>query len=183
MALHGDRAPPVSIIDSTKTFRAKLKRDFRPAHWDFAQFENDARRDGLQLRHWKRHKPNKAPPTDAGPDAMDIETKDAEENEPYRFAKYNLDISVPQYDDDKYNTHLRNADWSREETDYLVGLVKEYAQKWPLIIDRYEWPPRQDSADSMALVRETRDLEALKARYYQVWVLQPCVGDIARLVG
>jgi DNA methyltransferase 1-associated protein 1 len=33
LALHGDRAPPVSIIDSTKTFRGKLKRDFRPSKW------------------------------------------------------------------------------------------------------------------------------------------------------
>ncbi|KIV99278.1 uncharacterized protein PV09_09046 [Verruconis gallopava] len=175
LALHGDRAPPVSILDSTKTFRAKLKRDFKPAHWEFAPFTNEARTDGLRLRHWKRHKPNKAPAAaaapDAGPDAMDIENKDPDASEPYRFAKYNVDISVPQYDDEKYEAHLKSDDWSREETDYLIGLVKEYAQKWPIIIDRYEWPPGASSDDATALARpqDARTLESLKARYYQVW--------------
>ena len=169
LALHGDRAPPVAIIDSHKTFRAKLKRDFKPSHWDFASFTNDARRDDLQLRHWKRHKPNRAQSAPGNADAMDVENSDPDAPEPYRFAKYNVDISVPQYDDEKYNTHLRSAEWSREETDYLLGLVKEYAQKWPIIIDRYEWPPGQPDGDSTALVG-SRTLEQLKARYYQVWV-------------
>jgi DNA methyltransferase 1-associated protein 1 len=167
LALHGDRAPPVAIIDSHKTFRAKLKRDFKPARWEFAAFTNDARRDDLQLRHWKRHKPIHRP---SSGDAMDIENNAPEDaSEQYRFAKYNVDISVPQYDDEKYARHLASAEWSREETDYLLGLVKEYAQKWPIIIDRYEWPPGSADAESTALVG-TRTLEQLKARYYQVWV-------------
>ena len=111
---------------------------------------------------------------------MDIENNDPDAPAPYRFAKYNVEISVPQYDDEKYNAHLLSTDWTREETDYLLGLVKEYAQKWPIIVDRYEWPPGGVQADSTALARteDTRTLEQLKARYYQVWV-----RSIARIGG
>jgi DNA methyltransferase 1-associated protein 1 len=132
----------------------------------------------LQLRHWKRHKPNK--PRDHNPDAMEIENSDPDAPEPYRFAKYNVDISVPQYDDEKYNAHLLSTDWSREETDYLMALVKEYAQKWPIVIDRYEWPPDGVEVDPTAVARagDARTLEQLKARYYQVWV-----GYVHRLWG
>ena len=104
---------------------------------------------------------------------MDIENNDPDAPEQYRFAKYNVEISVPQYDDAKYEEHLKSAEWSREETDYLIGLVKEFAQKWPIIIDRYEWPPPgavQGESTALARTGEERTLEQLKARYYQVWV-------------
>jgi DNA methyltransferase 1-associated protein 1 len=106
---------------------------------------------------------------------MDIENKDPDAPDVYGFAKYNVDISVPEYDDEKYEAHLRSDDWSKEETDYLMTLVKEYAQKWPIVIDRYEWPPGGlGSEESTALARpqDARSLEALKARYYHVWVSQ-----------
>jgi DNA methyltransferase 1-associated protein 1 len=119
---------------------------------------------------------------------MDIENKDPDTPEPYRFAKYNVDISVPQYDDEKYNKHLQSNEWSREETDYLIALVKEYAQKWPIIIDRYEWPPGGAGAeDSTALSRQrdSRTLEALKARYYHVWVsatMSSCIASTTLVI-
>jgi hypothetical protein len=33
LALHGDRAPPISVLDPAKSFKGKLKRDFKPARW------------------------------------------------------------------------------------------------------------------------------------------------------
>ncbi|KAA8893724.1 hypothetical protein FN846DRAFT_977628 [Sphaerosporella brunnea] len=49
---------------------------------------------------------------------------------------------------------LKNDDWSREETDYLFSMCREYDLRFPIIWDRYEWPSKQ------------RSLEDLKARYY-----------------
>jgi hypothetical protein len=37
----------------------------------------------------------------------------------------------------EYNRHLQSDDWSREETDYLVGLVTEYDIRWVLICRLY----------------------------------------------
>jgi DNA methyltransferase 1-associated protein 1 len=88
----------------------------------------------------------------------------------YEFAKYNVDVTVPAFTDEQYERYLKDADWTRDETDYLMSLVKSYAQKWPVIIDRYEWAPMmQGESQELELAKNnSRDLESLKARYYFV---------------
>ncbi|QDS76480.1 hypothetical protein FKW77_005105 [Venturia effusa] len=181
LALHGDRAPPVAIIDSTKTFRAKLKRDFRPSRWEHAQFTNSARSDGLQLRHWQKATPRKPPTDQVATDAEDTTTPLAPPSKEYQFAKYNVSITVPSFTNEEYSTHLESTEWTREETDYMLGLVKDYSQKWPIIYDRYEWTaPQVDSSqrfanqeDYLKAVMKSkphgRKLEQIKARYYEIW--------------
>ncbi|RDI85151.1 hypothetical protein Vi05172_g4680 [Venturia inaequalis] len=180
-ALHGDRAPPVAIIDSTKTFRAKLKRDFRPSRWEHAQFTNSARSDGLQLRHWQKATPQKPATDQVATDAMDTMTSTAPPTKEYQFSKYDVSITVPTFTDEEYSTHLRSTEWTREETDYMLGLVKDYSQKWPIIYDRYEWTaPQVDSSQKFANQEDYlkavmkskphgRKLEQIKARYYEIW--------------
>lgn len=175
LALHGERAPPVSIIDSGKQYRAKIHRDFKPSHWENTAFGNGARSDGLQLRHWRKRKPIS---TEV---AMDQDNKEDGQLQPepekeYEFARYNISVTVPTYTDEQYDAHLTNDDWSKAETDYLLDLVKSYNQRWAVVVDRYEWAPpmtedTEDNTTSIAKASDVRSrkLEALKARYYQVW--------------
>jgi DNA methyltransferase 1-associated protein 1 len=93
------------------------------------------------------------------------------------FAKYNAQVSVPQYTDEQYQQHLKSEDWSREETDYLMELVRDFDIRWPLIWDRYEWTPQAtngvadaDGDESKAIVpaAQARSMEDLKTRFYEV---------------
>ena len=87
-----------------------------------------------------------------------------------------MQITVPTYTDEHYEAHLKSDSWTREETDYLMELVKDYAQKWPVIIDRYEWTQDSTKAEeepptavAKASDNVPRTLEQLKDRYYKVW--------------
>lgn len=83
--------------------------------------------------------------------------------EEYKFAKYNVQIEVPTYTQDVYDAQLTDDDWTKEETDYLVDLVQDYSQKWPVIIDRYEYTPSAEGAEA-----SPRTMEDLKTRFYAV---------------
>lgn len=102
---------------------------------------------------------------------------EAEDVEDSLYAKYNVQVSVPQYNEDQYHQVLENPDWTKEETDYLMELVRDFDIRWPLIWDRYEWSPPAtngeadaDGDESKAIVPATRprSMEDLKARYYEV---------------
>jgi DNA methyltransferase 1-associated protein 1 len=106
---------------------------------------------------------------------MDTETREGEKFEDSAFAKFNVRVSVPQYNEDQYQSNLQSAEWTKEETDYLLELAKEYDLRWPVIWDRYEFvpkPPEGEEADgtSTAVVTapKPRTVEDLKARYYEV---------------
>ena len=100
-----------------------------------------------------------------------------DEIEDSAFAKFNVRVSVPQYSDDQYQVSLQSDEWTKEETDYLMGLAVDFDLRWPIIWDRYEWnPPATNGADdvdgdeSKAVVPASRprSMEDLKARYYEV---------------
>jgi len=142
-------------------------------------FTNHAREDGLVLRHWRRkHDPNAAAslvtPTDGNeiePIAPDNKSLQAESE--YYFAKFNVKVNGPKYDDVQYNAHLHSEDWSREETDYLVSLALDYDLRWIVIADRYDYKPatpRNGDEPSTALVpvAKRRTMEDMKARYYDL---------------
>ena len=106
------------------------------------------------------------------------------------YVKYNITVDMPDFTDEEYENHLRSDDWSREETDYLFGIVKDYSYRWAVIWDRYEWQAikrrerqlaqaaQQETgdADSNALAtlpfapprEKERDLEEMKARFYDI---------------
>lgn len=144
-----------------------------------APFTNQARSDGLVLRHWQR-KPdasNAVPSNDAT--AMDVdEQKESEEQKPkdeplYPFAKFNVKAQVPKrYTDEQYEQYLKSAQWTREETDYLMDLVEEFDLRWVIIYDRYDYQPAatDNAENSTALVPagQRRTMEQMKARYYTV---------------
>jgi DNA methyltransferase 1-associated protein 1 len=62
-----------------------------------------------------------------------------------RFEGYDVPVDCVSYTDQEYSVYLTDMQWSKEETDYLLGLVREFDTRFPLIWDRYDFqggPPR-----------------------------------------
>ncbi|KAF5014801.1 hypothetical protein F66182_14088 [Fusarium sp. NRRL 66182] len=169
-ALLGEKAPPIALNEN----KYKLKKSNRRAiPWRMTEFKNEARSDGLVLRHWKKMEPvNRL--DDAKMEVEQTTDGTQEEHGQYAFAKYNIKAQVPsRYTDEQYQRHLQSDDWSREETDYLLGLVAEYDLRWVIIADRYDYQPKvseNSDANATALVtaKSVRTMEQMKARYYTV---------------
>lgn len=122
--LIGDSAPTLVAQFSRPNYKAKIDPDQPRIRWENKEFSNSARSDGLQLRHWMKTSP--APSSDA---------------DEYPFAKFN-DNPVVSYDYsmDEYTRMLEDADWTKEETDYLFSMAKEYDVRFYVIADRYDFP-------------------------------------------
>ncbi|KAF2692258.1 hypothetical protein K458DRAFT_354608 [Lentithecium fluviatile CBS 122367] len=184
-ALYGERPPPVAVYEEKKTYRAKRQSTGPVKKWVQQPFTNQARSDGLVLKHWRR-KPTTAPPVQ---DGEDLAMEDGENTEPYiensaEFVKYNISVDLPTFTDEEYDAHLRSEDWSREETDYLFEVVKDYSYRWAVIWDRYDYQPankshltqetvdRNESSQALAALpfapAKTRTVEDLKARFYDI---------------
>lgn len=175
--LGGDN--PIAIVPEVTNFKKRRFANRKPAsRWDLRSFKNSARKDEtLILRHWRR-KEEKTEGDALGDATQDNGGQPKEgELEDSAFAKYNVQVSTPQYSDDQYRQSLQNADWSKEETDYLLDLAQSFDLRWPLIWDRYEWNPpatngeaNDDGDESKAIVpaSRSRTMEDLKARYYDV---------------
>lgn len=147
-------------------------------------FSNQARSDGLILKHWRR-KHTTAPAVQDGEDAT---MEDSENNGSYiencaDFSKYNISVDLPTFTDEEYDAHLRSDDWSREETDYLFEVVKDYSYRWAVIWDRYDYQPankshltqemaQDDPSQALAALpfasSKQRTVEDLKARFYSI---------------
>ena len=138
-------------------------------------FRNEARKDGLILRHWKKRDtsaPNfPATPADSNA-ASEMETDEKPpKTEAYPFTKFNVKVEGPSYTDEQYETNLKSDTWSKEETDYLINTAKEYDLRWIIIGDRYNYQPSETSeGDAMVTAAKPtlRTIEDLKARYYDV---------------
>ncbi|EXA45145.1 SWR1-complex protein 4 [Fusarium oxysporum f. sp. pisi HDV247] len=177
--LGGDN--PIAIVPEVTHFKKRRFASRKPAaRWEMRSFKNSARSDSdFTLRHWRR-KDEKQDGSDASPE----QTSQGEQpqlsrdgTEDSAFAKYNVQVSVPQYSEGQYQQSLQHNDWTKEETDYLLELARDFDLRWPLIWDRYEWNPPAtngeadaDGDESKAIVPATRprSLEDLKARYYEV---------------
>ncbi|KNG84127.1 SWR1-complex protein 4 [Aspergillus nomiae NRRL 13137] len=176
-ALLGERAPPIAINENRYKGRPKWMSKLRVRPWHMAPFTNEARSDGLVLRHWQRQS-DTAKPALEGPETDGEEQKQDEgalqtPDQEYLFAKYNVKARVPRrYTDEEYNRHLKSDDWSRQETDYLMDLAEEYDLRWVIIADRYDFQPHPVDAETnnSALVpaKQVRTMEHMKARYYFV---------------
>lgn len=106
------------------------------------------------------------------------------------YLKYNITVDMPDFTDEEYDAHLRSDDWSREETDYLFGIVKDYSYRWAVVWDRYEWQALkrrerelaqatkqengEDESNALATMpfapprEKERSLEEMKARFYDI---------------
>ncbi|KAI9167632.1 SWR1-complex protein 4 [Paramyrothecium foliicola] len=172
--LGGDN--PIAIVPEVTQFKKRRLISRKPAaRWEMRPFYNSGREDAsLVLRHWRR----KDDKQEGDAAAQDGEEKaQRQEMDDSAFAKFNVQVSVPQYSDDQYRQSLQNADWTKEETDYLMELVRDLDLRWPLIWDRYDWNPpatngeaNDDGDESKAIIPITRSrsMEDLKARYYEV---------------
>jgi DNA methyltransferase 1-associated protein 1 len=182
--LGGDN--PIAIVPDVSFFKKRRFASRKPAaRWELRAFKNSAREDdgSLVLRHWKRKTDHGPPPP---PEAtQDVESRPTEDGmggekkearlEDSSFAKFNVRVPVPQYNEDQYRSNLQSSEWTKEETDYLLELAKEYDLRWAIIWDRYEFAPRpspeeEANGTSTAVVsaQKPRTMEDLKARYYEV---------------
>lgn len=106
------------------------------------------------------------------------------------YVKYNITVDMPDFTDEEYDAHLRSDDWSREETDYLFRIVKDYSYRWAVVWDRYEWQALkrrerelaqatkqengEDASNALATMpfapsrEKERSLEEMKARFYDI---------------
>ncbi|EUC66466.1 SWR1-complex protein [Rhizoctonia solani AG-3 Rhs1AP] len=124
-----------------KTNVEKPKEEEKPVvKWEWRGFANGARTDGLKLKHWVK-----------------ASSEEGAESTAYPFEKYNVTPMVYAYSTDEYNKHLQDPDWSREETDYLFQVAREYDVRFFVMYDRYDFPGGKE-----------RTLEDLKHRYYGV---------------
>ncbi|OBT49428.1 hypothetical protein VE00_00418 [Pseudogymnoascus sp. WSF 3629] len=171
-SLGGDN--PISIVPAVPQFKKRRLVSRKPAaKWELKPFKNSAREDDMTLKHWRRKvevPPKQEAQEGEGGEAVGGEVK--EEVDDSAFAKFNVQVNIPKYDDEQYEAKLKNEDWTKEETDYLMQTARGFDLRWPLVWDRYEYQPAPppEGTESTALVPELkpRTLEDLKARYYDV---------------
>ncbi|KKY30252.1 putative swr1-complex protein 4 [Diaporthe ampelina] len=180
--LGGDN--PIAIVPEVSLYKKRRFANRKPAaKWELKEFRNSARADqSLILRHWKRKTEPGQPsdPADGEPseranneNGEDNRTEDAIEDS--AFAKFNVKVQIPEYNNEQYSAKLQNDDWTQEETSYLMELAKDYDLRWPVIWDRYDFVPKvrentdMNGSDSAVVPTvKPRDMEDLKARYYEV---------------
>ncbi|KIW31428.1 uncharacterized protein PV07_03078 [Cladophialophora immunda] len=192
-ALMGDSVPPIAIVEqrSYKSRPSISQKLFKPRHWEERPFVHGGRTDGLVLRHWKRSIPGsnaRAPVVAHG--SADVEMTDESKASPpvqelwfeeeYPSHKWNAKVQVPAYTDEQYENMLKLEDWTRQETDYLMELCRDYDLRWIIIADRYNpedipapKPATQNGeANGSELIVKphypNRSMEALKQRYYAI---------------
>jgi len=142
--LIGGRAP---IAETTPTTAVKAKLGKAPCNkWEWRQFANPARKDGLKLSHWVK--------------------KDEAADKVYTFSKFNKLSRVPDYKRDDYLRLLADDDWSEEETNCLFELCRQFDLRFIVVHDHFKrkFPPGTGTPAYKA-----RSVELLKARYYSVW--------------
>ncbi|KAF8076576.1 hypothetical protein FPV67DRAFT_1471976 [Lyophyllum atratum] len=136
-SLIGPSAP--SLVALTKP-RLKQKPNLggtSKVKWECRAFKNSAREDSLELRHWVK--------------------ATTEEDAESPFAKYNVQPNVFTYSQDEYTRFLEDKEWSKEETDYLFEVARDYDVRWYVVYDRYDYPGGV-----------SRSVDDLKERYYSV---------------
>lgn len=181
---------PIAIVPEVSLYKKRRLANRKPAtKWELRPFKNSAREDGtLILKHWRRK--TEAEPGQVNGDATEGENVNGvpaengnstvpkePELEDSAFAKFDVKVQLWEYNEEQYNAKLQSDDWTKDETDYLMQLVKDFDLRWPLIWDRYEYSPKPPEDAEMngantAVVPlpKSRTMEDLKARYYEVQV-------------
>ncbi|KAG7449019.1 uncharacterized protein BT62DRAFT_888547 [Guyanagaster necrorhizus] len=120
-SLIGPSAPSLAAQLQKPQLKQKPRLGSSAVRWEWRKFRNGARGDSLELGHWVK--------ATADPDTE------------YPFSKYNVQTAHFIYSQDEYSKHLEvDPEWTKDETDYLFNLVREYDQRWHIISDRYDYP-------------------------------------------
>lgn len=112
--LLGAQAAPLLVQHKFKQ-RPKIRTKAKP--WVLAEFSPVERND-LRFRHW-------------------LLKSDAEAGDINRFQKYCIEANVPTYTDEEYEQWLQDDFWSKQETDTLFALCREYNCNFYVIADRF----------------------------------------------
>ena len=108
---------PLTLAPSAGQPDALLKeKRTRMVGWEFKEFHNGGRTDGLRLRHWG---------------------KNNDKSTEYTFARFNKSVKVLSYTDEEYSKHLTRPGWEKPETDELFDLCRRFDLRWPVIYDRF----------------------------------------------
>ena len=85
-----------------------------------------------------------------------IQRKDL--NKKFKFAKYDMPLIIPKFTSEEYDSYLANLDanWKREETYHLWGLLERFELRFPVVFDRYDTD------------KYPRTLDELKHRFYTI---------------
>ncbi|KAF9539525.1 swr complex subunit [Mortierella hygrophila] len=118
-----------TVAFNNPTYKPKLNVSKKAVNWTWRPFVNPSRDDDLVLQHWEKTR--------------------TDPNEEYRFYKFNKSINLISFSPEEYTSHLKDPDWTMEETSYLWDLCRRFDLRWVVIQDRYEWPPQE--ADRLAL--------------------------------
>lgn len=94
------------------------------------------RKDNFRLHHWRRV---------------------VDENKEYPFAKFIKQIPIPQYSFQEYQQKVQCDDWTKDESDYLLSLCKQFDLRFPVIYDRWD-----------KVKYKNRTMEDLKKHYYDI---------------
>ena len=160
--------PPINIVERPNyKKKPKPEQKIKPRHWEMREFKHGARDDGLVLRHWKRAVPLAVRgPVVTRDGEMEVEEEPAlmeiKFEEEFPSDKWNVKVDVPTYTDEQYENDFKSDDWTKEETNYLLDLCRDFDLRWLLIADRYE------PADIGDEPYPARSMEDMKLRYYTI---------------
>jgi len=125
---------PLMQSPTALPYKEKRKVDRKVTPWVWKGFHNPARKDNLVLSHW---------------------VKEDEQDEPYSFSRFHSKITMYDYTDEQYNKYFNNdPNWTREDTDALWKLCKEFDVRFVVVHDRFPNP--------------NKTIEDLKERYYKM---------------
>ncbi len=75
--------------------------------WHHVSIRNSARKDAIsKVKHWEKQQ--------------------QQETQDYAFASLNKTISIIQYTPEEYDRILQNKEWTRQQTDELFDLCKQF---------------------------------------------------------
>ncbi|KAI0036777.1 hypothetical protein K488DRAFT_40369 [Vararia minispora EC-137] len=141
-ALIGPSAPTMIAQPAKPRFKQKPNLGGGGSvRWEERPFKNPARTDGLVLKHWVK--------------------ASVDPNEDYPFVKYNVKGPIYNYTSEEYVRLLEDSSWTKEETDYLFSLVKEFDSRFYVVSDRYDFPGGRPRSMEW-------HCQDLKDRYYSV---------------
>ncbi len=68
-----------------------------------------------------------------------------------RFDKYAVSPDIVTFTDQDYTMHLQDQNWTKEETEYLFSLCREFDARFVVIADRYDFPSKHRSLEVVLL--------------------------------
>jgi len=123
------------VVPTHAGLKDKRKVSARKVAWSWQPFKNSARVDDLMLKHWVKTGTGGTllPGSNGGDVGGD-----------YAFSKYNKKVDMVMYNDEEYDTLLKDLtedDWSREETDYMFDLLARFDLRFIVVHDRWDYVP------------------------------------------